>query len=92
MVTKICLQKKHSLCHAESAIFLFGGKKRKKKRVYDFFSHVETVYTESKITKPTMLEQWNLGRVRFGAAVSALDISAPGLSGVRTFFFGFVFL
>ena len=26
------------------------------------------------------------GRVRFGAAVSALDISAPGLSGARTFF------
>ena len=27
------------------------------------------------------------GRVRFGAAVWALDISAPGLSGARTFFF-----
>ena len=36
------------------------------------------------------------GRVRFGAAVSALDISAPdisapGLSGTRTFIFGLVF-
>ena len=33
-----------------------------------------------------------LGRVRFGAAVSALDISAPGLLGGRTFFFRLVFL
>ena len=37
------------------------------------------------------------GRVRFGAAVSALDISAPDISasgpfGTTTFFFSFVFL
>ena len=30
------------------------------------------------------------GRVRFGAAVLALNISAPGLFGARTFFFGFI--